>query len=263
MNDAKFYKDKVVIITGASSGIGKALSLRLAGYGAKVILAARSEDKLKALQDKITASGSQSIYLKTDISVREDVAKLVKAAIGEWDRVDIFISNAGQYVQGFIKDVNDHIFTQSIEVNFFGAFYGVKEILPVFECQKSGSIVFINTLDAKKGIISDGPYVAAKSALDGFADVLRQEVKGSGISVISVYPGRIDTPMIADLKAPWISPKLSVERAVSAVVKGIKKDKPVIVIPKIFYPLGALNNCFPRLMDWFYKQFSLEGKRSP
>ena len=121
--------------------------------------------------------------------------------------------------------------------------------------------MFINSLDSKKGIVGDAPYVAAKSALDGFGDVLRQELRDLHIKVSSVYPGRVDTPMIDNIKVPWISPKISTEKVVSAIINGIEKEKPIIIVPKISYLIGALNNLSPKLMDLFYKKFRLEGTR--
>lgn len=260
MKKLAYFKDKVVIITGASSGIGKSLTLKLSDLGTKVVLAARNETKLIELKNFINSSGKEALGVKSDISVEKDVNNLIDITRDKWGRIDIFICNAGQYIQGFMHDIDPEAYRKSFEVNFYGSLYAVKKIVPIMVRQNTGHIVFINTLDSKKGIVGDGPYVAAKSALDGFADVLRQEVKETGIKVVSVYPGRVDTPMIQELQVPWISPKISAEKVVNGVVKGILKDKPIIVVPKTLYLLGALNNLSPRVMDWFYKKFRLEGK---
>jgi short-subunit dehydrogenase len=123
-----------------------------------------------------------------------------------------------------------------------------------------GHIVIMNSLDAKKGIVGDGPYAAAKAALDGFGDVLRQELKGKGIRVTSVYPGRVDTPMIKHIEAPWISPKMSPEKVARAVMKGVKRGKAVVVVPAVFFLLAPLNDMFPRLMDRAFRILKIEGK---
>jgi all-trans-retinol dehydrogenase (NAD+) len=124
-----------------------------------------------------------------------------------------------------------------------------------------GHIVIVNSLDAKKGIIGDGPYVAAKSALDGFGDVLRQELKTYRIFVTSIFPGRVDTPMIESIKVPWISPKISPEKVVKTMIKGLKKNKANIIVPSIYFLLGSLNDISPRLVDWFYRILKIEGQR--
>jgi len=257
-----FFEDKVVIVTGASSGIGKALALYLSRLKAKVVLAARNEVKLFELTNQINASGNEAIFVRTDISIKSDVIHLINTTTEKWGKIDILISNAGQYIQGYLDDTEEELFRKSFDVNFYGSFYAVKEIMPVMKGQNAGHIIFINSLDSKKGIVGDGPYVAAKSALDGFADVLRQEVSNTGIRVISVYLGRVDTPMIEDLRVPWISSKMSVQKVVGAIIKGIIKSKPIIVVPKTSYLLGALNNLSPRLLDWFYKKLRVEGVKN-
>ena len=122
-----------------------------------------------------------------------------------------------------------------------------------------GHIVIVNSLDAKKGIIGDSPYVAAKSALDGFGDVLRQELKGSGIRITSIYPARVDTAMIEKIRVPWISPKISPFKVAKAIVKGIKKNNAIVIIPSSNFLLGSLNNLVPRFLDWIYEKFGIEG----
>jgi len=257
----KFFKDKVVIITGASSGIGKLTAFSLSQLGAKVALAARNQTKLDEIKNQIISAGNQSIAVKTDVEKKEETDNLIDIVLKQWDRIDIFIANAGQYIQGSIIDSDANTFQKSFDVNFYGVFYGIKKVLSVMQKQKSGCIVIVNSLDAKKGIVGDGPYVAAKSALSGFADVLRQEVKNYGIKVISVYPGRVDTPMIEDIKVPWISAKIPAQKVVNAMLKGIIKSKPIVIVPKMYYLLGALNNIFPSMMDWFYNKLQLEGEK--
>jgi len=257
----KHFEDKVVIVTGASSGIGKLTANTLSQLGAKVALAARSETKLEEIKTKILAAGNQAIVVKADVSKNEDNEKLINTVLKEWGRIDIFIANAGQYIQKYINDCEIEDIRYSMDINFYGALYGIKLALPLMQKQNSGNIVIVNSLDAIKGIVGDGPYVAAKSALSGLAEVLRQEVKSTGITVTSVYPGRVDTPMIEDIKVPWISPKISADKVVKAIIKGIKKNKPIVIVPKSYYFLGALNNIFPSIMDWLYSKFKLEGKR--
>ena len=260
MKNSKFFKDKVIIITGASSGIGRKAAYVLAGFGAKVVLAARSENKLNEAVQEITRSGGRAMAVKTDVSNYEDAANLIKQTIDKWNQIDILIANAGQYIQGRIKDIEIDVFKQSMAVNFYGAVYLVKNALPAMLARGSGQIVIINSLGAKKGLYGDGAYASAKSALDGFGEVLRQELKSSGVGVTSVYPGRVDTPMIEHLKVPWISAKISIDKAVRAVIRGIKQKKPMVIVPLSLYMIGALNNIFPRLLDWLYMKFGIEGR---
>jgi short-subunit dehydrogenase len=103
--------------------------------------------------------------------------------------------------------------------------------------------------------------VAAKAALDGFGDVLWQEMKPYKIHVTSVYPGRVDTPMIEHIRATRISAKIPPGKVVKAMIKGIKRKKAIVVVPKIFFPIGALNNLVPRFLDHTYRILRLEGEK--
>jgi len=103
--------------------------------------------------------------------------------------------------------------------------------------------------------------VASKSALDGFGDILRQELKKEGINITSIYPGRVDTPMIENLEVPSISQKTSPGKVVNAMIKGIKSNKATVIVPSVYFLIGSLNNIFPRFTDWFYRKFKIEGKK--
>ena len=259
MKDQDFFRDKVILITGASSGIGRASAVRFAQLKAKVILASRNEEKLESLKREIVSNGGEALVIKTDVTSFEDTQKLVVAATKEWGSLDILIANAGAYIQDLSHEINIDSFRDSFDVNFFGVLNSVKSVLPEMKRQGKGHIVIINSLDSRKGIIGDSPYVAAKSALDGFGDVLRQELKGYGIRVTSIYPARVDTPMIGNIKVPWISPKISPFKVAKAIIKGIRRNKAIVVVPSSYFLLGALNNISPRLVDWFYLKFKIEG----
>ena len=162
-------------------------------------------------------------------------------------------------MRGRVEDTPPEAFERSLAVNFFGALYPVQALLPHLIRQRRGHLVFVNSLDAKKGIVGDGPYVAAKSALAGLADVLRQEVRPHGIHVASVFPGRVDTPMIETLRTPWIAPKIPPAAVARAVVRALTSRRATYVVPLPYAPLGALNDLFPRFMDWFYDRMGIEG----
>jgi short-subunit dehydrogenase len=261
MQDKLFFQDKVVIITGASSGIGKAAALIFSQLNAKVVLASRNEEKLKSLKEEINSRGRHALVIKMDTSSLEDTQKMVNETISKWGKIDVLIANAGKYVTDVSHDIEISAFKESMAINFFGTLNVIKSVLPEMKSMRKGHIVIINSLDAKKGIIGDAPYVAAKSALDGFGDSLRQELKGEGINITSVYPARVDTPMIEHLKVPWVSPKISCSKVVKAMIKGIKRNKAIVVVPSTYFLLGSLNNTFPRLTDWFYRKLKIEGQK--
>jgi short-subunit dehydrogenase len=259
MQDKLFFQDKVVIITGASSGIGRAAALVFSQFKAKVVLASRDEEKLGSLEKEILSKGNQALVIKMDTTSLEDAQRMVKETISKWGKIDILIANAGKYVTDGSHDIDIPAFQESMAINFFGTINVIKSVLPEMKRHGKGHIVIVNSLDAKKGIIGDAPYVAAKSALDGFGDSLRQELKKEGINITSVYPARVDTPMIEHLKVPWVSPKISCSKVVNAMIKGIKRNKAIVVVPSAYFLLGSLNNTFPRLTDWFYQKLKIEG----
>jgi uncharacterized protein len=259
MNDKLFFQDKVIIITGASSGIGRAAALIFSQLNAKVVLASRNEEKLDSLKEEILSKGGQALVIKTDTNLLENTQRMAKETISKWGKIDVLIANAGKYVTDISHEIDIQSFKESMDINFFGTLNVIKSVLPEMKSKRKGHIVIVNSLDAKKGIIGDAPYVAAKSALDGLGETLRQELKKEGINITSIYPARVDTPMIEHLEVPWISPKISCSKVVKAMIKGIKKNKAIVVIPSVYFLLGSLNNTFPRLTDWFYWKLKIEG----
>jgi NADP-dependent 3-hydroxy acid dehydrogenase YdfG len=234
MNNKAFFKDKVIIITGASGGIGRAAALAFAQCKAKVVLAARNEENLEALKEEIFGQGGQALAIKTDICLFSDTQSMARETILKWGQIDIVIANAGQYVQDASGEVDLVAYARSMAVNFMGTLHAVKSVLPEMLRRGRGHIVIVNSLDAKKGIVGDGPYVAAKAALDGFGEVRRQELKGNGIRVTAIYPGRVDTAMIRHIQVPWISPKMSPEKVVRAIMRGVRRGKAAVVVPGCF-----------------------------
>jgi short-subunit dehydrogenase len=261
MKNKDYFRDKVVVITGASSGIGRAAALAFAQRSAKVVLAARNEEKLESLKEEILGQGGQALAIKTDIRLLSDTQSMAREAILKWGKIDILIANAGQYIQDESCEIDLQAYERSMAVNFMGTLHAVKSVIPEMRRAGNGHIVIVNSLDARKGIVGDGPYVAAKAALDGFGDVLRQELKGGGIRVTSIYPGRVDTPMIKDLKVPWISPKISPGKVVRAMIKGIKRNKAIVIVPAAYFLLGSLNCLFPQLTDRAFRVLKIEGKK--
>lgn len=253
------FQDKVAIVTGASAGIGRATAVALAKEGACLALASRNSEALSALAEELKAAGRQVLVIPTDVTQREQVEGLVQKVIAQWGRVDILVSNAGEYIRAPIIELDPATIQHSLDVNFFGGVYCAKSVLPHMLTQKSGHIVFVTSMDGKIGLPPDAPYVSAKFALTGFCEVLRQEVRESGISVTNVLPGRVDTVMIEELKFAWISPKISPESVAAAILNGIRKRKPIVIIPPAAKLLYYINVFAPGLSDRLSKLFRLEG----
>lgn len=259
---SKKLLDKIAIVTGASSGIGRETALQLAADGAHVALAARNEEALAQVAAGIEAMGRQALVVPTDVTLPEQVKALVAKTIGRWGRVDIVVANAGEYIRRRIIDLDTDILRRSMEINFYSAVQTALAALPHMRQQQSGHIILVSTMDSKKGLPYDAPYVAAKFALTGIGEVMRQELRPHGIFVTTVLPGRVDTPMIANLRVPWISAKVSARDAARALVRGMHQRKPEVIVPTLALALLYLNVISPTLGDWATKFFHLEGWES-
>jgi 3-oxoacyl-[acyl-carrier protein] reductase len=250
---------RVALVTGASSGIGRATALLLARQGARLALVARREGPLREVAREIEGMGREALVLPADVTRQEEVERAVAETVARWGQVDILAACAGAYIRAPVLTMTVADVEQSMAVNFYGVLHAVQAVLPHMVARRSGHIVLVSSADGKKGIPPDGPYVAAKFAVAGLGDILRQELRPYGIAVTTVFPGRVDTPMIAHLRVPWISAKIPPEAVARAILRAIRRRPPEVIIPfqvRLFVYLSAL---FPSLGDWFTRQFHLEG----
>jgi short-subunit dehydrogenase len=256
----KSFAGKIVVICGASSGIGRESAMLFAEDGAKLVLSSRREEKLRAVAQEVQKRGAQCMIVTCDVEQPQPIEHLVKRTLETWGQIDVLVVTAGQYIRGKIVETDINHYKDAMRANFFGIVDLIRAVLPHMLQRKSGHIGVINTLDAKKGLLLDAPYVSAKSALDGFCGVLRQELYGTGVGITSVYPGRIDTPMIEHITVPAISPKLPPQRVAKALLRGIRCKKAEVTVPWLFKPLGALNEIAPTFMDRLFRVLKLEGE---
>lgn len=249
---------QVAVVTGASSGIGEALARALAREGMRVALAARNAARLEALAHELNALGGEAIAVPTDVTCEEDALGLVERVQREWGRLDLLVVNAGVYVQVPTTEMTLEALRQAMEVNYFGAMRTVLAALPILRQQRRGHIVLISSLDAFIPIPPDGPYVASKAALAGIAQVMRQELASEGIAVTVIYPGRIDTPLIAHLRMPWISPKIPPERLARRILRAVRRREREVIYPVTGY-LYLVRAVCPALGDWLIRALRLQG----
>lgn len=252
-------RNKVAVITGASSGIGRATALCLAREGARVALAARTESALHRVASEIDALGRETLVVPTDVTRRGDVDHLVAETLNRWERIDILVANAGAYIRSPVTELTVGDVERAMAVNFYGALHAVLAAQHHFLDQGSGHIVLVSSFDAKKGLPLDAPYVAAKFALAGYGEVLRQELSGHGIHVTTVFPGRVDTPLIEALEVPQVSAKISPEAVATNIVAAIRQRRPEVIVPFQARILHLVNVLSPRLGDWFVRRFHLQG----
>ncbi|KAB8321093.1 SDR family oxidoreductase [Tolypothrix campylonemoides VB511288] len=194
----KPLRNQVVVITGASSGIGLVTARMAAQQGAKLVLAARNEDALRQLVDEIRGLGGQAIYVVADVGQEEDVNRIAQRAIAEFGGFDTWVNNAGVSIFGRCMDVSIPDMKRMFDTNFWGVVYGSRAAVNHFKKRQSGSGALINvgSFLGDRAVAVQSTYSASKHALHGWTDALRTELEAEGapVSVTLIHPGRIDTP---------------------------------------------------------------------
>jgi len=258
MSQLKF-QDKVALVTGASSGIGRETALALAQHGAHLALASRNVKLLNETAESVRREGRKALVMPTDVSQQDQVTKMVNETLESFGKLDILISNAGEYIRRTTTELDVAVMQRSMAVNFYSHLYAILATMPHMVARQQGHIVLVSTMDGKKGLPLDAPYVAAKSALNGLGEVMRQELRSHGIHTMLVLPGRIDTPLIENLNVPLISAKISPVPVAKAIVRGIERRKSEVYVPKYVWLMHFVNVISPVFGDWIARTFHLEG----
>lgn len=181
-------KDKVVIITGASSGIGKALAFEFGRHGSKVVLAARSFEQLKNIEASITSKGGTAVSVQCDVSKEQDCRHLVDKTIEAFGRIDVLVNNAGISMRALFQDVELDVLRKLMDINFWGTVYCTKFALP-YLLHSHGSVVGVISIAGHIGMPARSGYSASKFAMHGFLKTLRVENLKTGLHVLIVSPG--------------------------------------------------------------------------
>ena len=184
---------ETAVITGASSGVGKSLAIQLSDAGYKVVLAARSENKLNAIAEEIQTKGGNCLVVPTDVSQPEQINNL-KVRTLEYGDVFVVINNAGLGKFCKIEDVTLEDWNRQLDVNLRASFLVSQAFIPGMKQREKGMLVFMNSVAGKKGYPYSAAYVASKFGMRGLADSMREELRENNIKVISIHPGAVDTP---------------------------------------------------------------------
>lgn len=260
MASRKLLAGKSAIVTGASSGIGRASAIALAKQGVNVALIARNPERLEQVAKEVRSFGVEATIHIADIRCKDQIENAVNDAIAHFRRIDIAHCNAGIYLRCPAKDLSMEQIQGMMENNFYGNLHTAYAILPHMLSNKSGNIVVTVSMDGKKGVPPDAAYVATKFALNGFFQVMRQELRGSGIHIGMIFPSRTDTPQIAHVECPGITPKASPEQMANAVIKCIVKRKKEILVPGFSCKLLVwADTISPSLSDFLVRILKLDG----
>lgn len=185
-------KGKVVAITGASAGIGKAIAIRLAENGAKVVLGARNTELLEKIVGEIKSNGGEAVFAKTDVSNKTDLVKLINVAVSQYGKLDVIINNAGVARISRIDELDTDGWDEMIDTNLKGTLYGMAAAIDVFKKQQSGHIINIISTSGIKIVPTQGIYAGTKNAVRTISEAFRQESDGS-IRITGISPGFIKT----------------------------------------------------------------------
>ncbi len=252
-----FWKDKVVFLTGASSGIGEALAVEIAKQGAIVGLLARREELLKTLAEKCEAAGGTARYFPCDVTDAEAVQKAADALRDEFGRIDILIANAG--IGGNNKETRElqpDFVKQVIDINLMGAVNSVYAVLPQMLERASGQLVAISSLAGFRGLPKSAAYSASKGGMTNLFESIRLDVQDRGVSVTIIQPGFIKTPLTSGRKnkMPFL---MELADAVPMFLKAIEKKKKFAAFQWQLATFVRLGRIFPA---WLYDKIASGAK---
>lgn len=268
------FAQQRVIITGGSSGIGKALARQLSAQGASVDIIARNRERLEQALEEIRAQASDTSQefaaYASDVSDYETIRQTLEQIIGDHGVPDLLINSAGIAHPGYFEELPLEVFHQTMQVNFFGTLYTTKVIAPMMMERHSGTIVNICSIAGFLGVFGYTAYGASKFAVRGFTDVLRSELKPYGVHVAIVFPPDTDTPQLAaenkikpveTRKISGNAKVLSADQVASAVLKGIRRHKYVITPGFESSVTYFLANPLSRLFNWFFDRTIAQARR--
>lgn len=249
---------KVVIITGASSGIGLACAREFASHGYSVVMAARNIGKLAEVEAELKQANPNILSVQTDVSKEEDCRNLVEKAIKSFGTVDILINNAGISMRALFSELDLSVIKQLMDVNFWGAVYCTKYALP-YILKNRGSVVGVSSIAGYKGLPARTGYSASKFALQGFLDTLRVENMRNGLHVMIIAPGFTESNIRKTAltengnhqgESPLVEKNLmSAEKVAWYIHRGIKRRKREIILTLQGKMVVLLNKICPRLLD--------------
>ncbi|HKW27605.1 MAG TPA: SDR family oxidoreductase [Terriglobales bacterium] len=248
-------RDAVVVITGASSGIGRATAQEFARQGATLVLAARNKRALKDAAEECEELGARALAVPTDISVEEEVEELARQAEDNFSAIDVWVNNAGVGLYARFLDSPMEDFQQLLETNLFGCIYGARAALRQFERQRRGVLINVSSQVALGGIPYSSAYDISKHGVRGLGDTLRQEYVGTDINICTIFPASTDTPFFqhaANYTGKAIRPLGSVSEArkvAREIVSLVENPRPEVLVGAHGYFMSLAHALTPKQYD--------------
>jgi len=264
-------RDKVVIITGASRGIGRATALEFAKCGCKVALAARGVEELKQVKDDLASYGGKAMMLPTDIRDNEQVHNLAQRTIETWGQIDILVNNAGITHHMPLVDMPMEQVRSIVETNLLGAIMCIKEVLPHFIENRRGHIVNISSILGKRAVPNQAVYAASKFALMGLSEALRSELAPYDITVTSFCPSSTSTemnrrislgdhPLKQFIRNMFI---LTPDKVARSIVRATRLRRREVVQSLPAKLIVLVNKCCPQVLDWLFEKLEKPSRVEP
>ena len=247
------FKNKVVLITGASSGIGKQTAIEFAKLGSNIILVARRKNKLEQVENELKQFNVNTLVCTCDVSKKDQVEKMSKIVLEKFNSIDILVNNAGFAIYGSVFDLSINDIESQMETNYFGMIYCTKNFLPLMLEKKSGHIVNVASVAASFGLPGIASYCASKFAMLGFSEGLKHELSGTGVGITVVSPIMVKTDFFdhpSFEKMPKYSPtSLNSKTVAKAIVKASNSSRLEIITPSIVRIAIWLKHTFPYFIN--------------
>ncbi len=245
-----------VVITGATSGIGRETALEFVRSGAGVVVAGRREERLRELVTEIESRGGEALAVRTDVANQAQVESLIEKAIKRFGRVDTLVNNAGVGIAAKFSDQSLEDFKRVMDVNFWGAVYACKAALPQMKKQASGGVIInVSSIMGKRGVPFETAYCASKFALAGFSESLRAELMSEKIDVSAIYPGAVETEIFeaaanqTGMEIPNALPKFPAREMAKIIVRDARFPQAEVVMALDAMAIDFFNKLAPGLVD--------------
>jgi NADP-dependent 3-hydroxy acid dehydrogenase YdfG len=272
MNDSPSIPSPVILISGASSGIGAATARLFASQGYRVALAARRIERLEELATEIRQGGGQALPIQTDVSRLEDIQALVKHALENFGQIDLLFNNAGFGRLDWLENLDPRSDVQALlQVNLLGQMWMTQAVLPHMIARRQGHIINMASVAGLVAAPTYSLYAASKFGLHGFSQALRREVSVYGIHVSAIYPGGVDTEFSQHARIhrktgtttpAWL--RLSAEDVARSVFDLARRPRRMLVIPRLMLLAVWANALFPGAVDWVIeRRFVSRERNSP
>ncbi|OLB33674.1 MAG: hypothetical protein AUH01_01880 [Acidobacteria bacterium 13_2_20CM_56_17] len=248
---------KVVVVTGASMGIGEALARIFADHGARVVLLSRDAGRAEAARDRVGHT-ERTLALSCDVRNREEIDRVLSLTLHHFNRIDVWINNAGHGLLDSVAQLDMAACRETFDTNFFGAVESMLAVIPVMKQQGEGTIINISSVAGHIPLPFHAVYSATKFAMNAFGKAARVELRDFGIYVMTVCPGYVRTNFGANAlrgqEVKTVRPStvrgISAQRVARAVLHGYIKQKREVIVPWIMHPVVKLYQLFPALVEW-------------